>query len=481
MKAQTNLLLVDDDPEIAQAVVNFLPSDRYRIEVIGDGARALEAARGFKPDIILLDVHLPGVSGLDLLRQLKREAPDIPIVIVSGYVSTGNAIEAMKDGAYEYLTKPFRFDQLERTIARAIGAPAHHVVTTDTDVPLTDDQIIGKSPEIVQVAKTIGQVAGSDAPVLVMGETGTGKELVARVIHRNSDRRNRPFVTINCASSDDTLLEADLFGYERGTIPSQPRKAGRFEHADGGTVFLDEVADLPLIMQSKLLRILQQQTFERMNGDEAVSVDVRVIAATNHSLVDLMKEGKFRVDLFYRIKVVSLFLPPLRERKGDILLLSDFFIKKYSRANQREPKPLSAPARDCLLHHLWPGNVRELENAIHTAIVLSRESELLPADFPMITDARQTLPLDLDQIRGDYLELFQRTIEPAFDRIAATSEGHIHSELTDALEQTLVETALKATGNNQVRAAQLLGISRNTLRERVRRFELANPLPTPGS
>jgi DNA-binding NtrC family response regulator len=475
------VLLVDDDLEIAQAVVNYLPADRYRVEVVGDGAVVLDTLRRFKPDIVLLDVHLPGASGLDLLREIKNETPGTPVVIVSGYISTGNAIEAMKDGAYEYLTKPFHFDQLEKTIARAIGAPIQQTVTADNDVPLTDDQIIGKSPEIVQVAKIIGQVSGTDAPVLMMGETGTGKELVARLIHRNSGRRNRPFVTVNCAATDETLLEADLFGHERGSNPSQPRKTGRFEHADGGTVFLDEVADLPLGTQSKLLRLLQHQTFERLNGDDTVSVDVRMIAATNRSLVDLMKEGRFRVDLFYRLKVVSLFLPPLRERKSDILLLGNFFIKKYARISRRLPKPLSVAAQNCLLRHLWPGNVRELENAIHTAVVLSKEAELLPEDFPMITDARQAMPLDFDQIRGDYLDLFQRIIEPVFDRIAATSEGHIHSELTDALEQTLVETALKATGNNQVRAAQLLGISRNTLRDRVRRFELANPVAAPQS
>jgi two-component system nitrogen regulation response regulator GlnG len=481
VESQTSVLLVDDDPEIAQAVVNYLPANRYRVEVVGDGAVVLDTLRRFKPDIVLLDVHLPGASGLDLLREIKNETPGIPVVIVSGYISTGNAIEAMKDGAYEYLTKPFRLDQLEKTIARAIGAPVQQTVTADTDVPLTDDQLIGKSPEIVQVAKIIGQVSGTDAPVLMMGETGTGKELVARLIHKNSSRRNRPFVTVNCASTDEILLEADLFGHERGLNPSQPRKTGRFEHADGGTVFLDEVADLPLGTQSKLLRLLQQQTFERLNGDDTVSVDVRMIAATNRSLVDLMKEGRFRVDLFSRLKVVSLFLPPLRERKSDILLLSDFFVKKYARICRRPPKPLSVAAQNCLMRHLWPGNVRELENAIHTAVVLSKEAELLPEDFPMIADARQTLPLDFDQIHSDYAGLFQRAIEPVFDRIAATSEGHIHSELTAALEQTLVETALKATGNNQVRAAQLLGISRNTLRDRVRRFELANPVVAPQS
>lgn len=479
MDNQVRVLLVDDDPEIAHLVVNFLPSERYCVEVAADGSSVMETVRRYHPDIVLLDVHLPGVSGLDLLRSLKSEIPKTPVVIISGYVSAGNAIEAMKDGAYEYLTKPFRFDQLEKTIERALGAPVCVPVTADDDVPLTDDQIIGKSPEIVQVAKIIGQVSASDAPVLVMGETGTGKELVARLIHRNSNRRNRPFITVNCAATDEALLESDLFGHERGTVPSQPRKTGRFEHADGGTVFLDEVADLPLSTQAKLLRVLQHQTFERLNGDDTVSVDVRMIAATNRSLVDLMKEGKFRVDLFYRLKVVSIFLPPLRERKSDILFLADFFTKKCGRANAGQPKSLSSAARDCLLRHHWPGNVRELENAIHTAVVLSKESELLPEDFPMITDIRQTLPLDLEQIRGDYLELFQRTIEPAFSQIAAASEGHIHSELTDALEQTLVETALKATGNNQVRAAQILGISRNTLRERVRRFELSHRVSVP--
>jgi len=472
-KTPTNILLVDDDPEIAQAVVNYLTPPRYNITVVSDGAEVLPALRRVHPDLVLLDVHLPSVDGLQLLKQIKDQG-DVAVIIMSGYVSTGNAIEAMKDGAFEYLTKPFRLEKLEKIIARATGESVRPAVTADNDVPLTDDQIIGKSPEIVEVAKVIGQIADSDAPVLVIGETGTGKESVARALHRNSKRSERPFVVINCAATSEMHVEAELFGLEAGgTGSNQTPRIGRFEQADGGTVFLDEVADLSIHAQSKLLRLLQEGSFERINGERPIKVNVRVVAATTSSLVDLMKEGKFRVDLFYRLKVISLFLPPLRERRSDIELVSEFFIKKYARKTGRPFKPLSAGAREKLLKYPWPGNVRELENAIHTAIVLSKEAELLPDDFPMIGDPRQSVQLDFEQIKDDYQEIFRQAIAPLFDKIAMTSEGKVHGELTDALEQILVECAMAATGQNQVRSAQLLGISRNTLRERLKRFELS--------
>lgn len=467
-----SILLVDDDPEIAQAVVNYLTPPRYKITVVGDGADVIPALRRVRPELILLDVHLPSVDGLQLLKEIKDEA-DVPVIIMSGYVSTGNAIEAMKDGAFEYLTKPFRLEKLERIIARATGSPPHSPVTADTDVPLTDDQIIGKSPEIVEVAKIIGQIADSDAPVLVVGESGTGKELIARALHRNSRRASKPFIVLNCAAASETLVEAELFGLEPSAsgLEIAPR-TGKFEQADGGIVFLDEVADLGLHAQSKLLRFLEEGCFQRVNGETEVRVNVRIVAATTRGLVELMKEGQFRVDLFYRLKVVSLFLPPLRERRADIELVSEFFIKKYARKTGRPPKPLSAAARDKLLKYPWPGNVRELENAIHTAVVLSKEAELLPDDFPMIGDPRQSVQLDFDQIKDDYQEIFRQAVAPIFDKIAMTSEGKVHGELTDALEHILVECAMSATGQNQVRSAQLLGISRNTLRERLKRFDL---------
>ena len=478
MKQLADILLVDDDPEVAQAVVNYLSPERYRVAVVGDGAEVMDAVRRHKPDLILLDVNLPSVTGLELLRQIKDEAGEIPIIIVSGYVSTGNAIDAMKDGAFEYLTKPFRLVKLENTIVRALGKNSVTPVPADDDVPLTEDQIIGKSPEIVEVAKIVGRVAQSDAPVLIIGETGTGKEMVARAIHRNSKRADKPCIVINCAATSEALLESDLFGHEPGAFAADlPHKIGKFEQADGGTVFLDEVSDLSVHAQSKLLRVLQEGKFERFNGDQTLHVDVRVIAATNQSLVDHMKEGHFRVDLFYQLKVVSLFLPPLRERRADIALLAKYFIKKYARKTGRPAKALSDTAHERLLKYAWPGNIRELENAIHTAVVLSREEELLPDDFPMIADCRQIVPLDSDRLQNDCQDLLRQAVGPVFDKIAASCDGRVHSVLADALDQTLIEAALTATGNNQVRAAQLLGISRNTLRERMKRFDLDSHEP----
>lgn len=473
MTRQINILLVDDDPEIAQAVVNYLSPAEFRVEVVGDGDAVMPTFATFQPDVVLLDVNLPSKSGLELLRLIKNEQPNLPIIIVSGFVSTENAIEAMREGAFEYLTKPFRLQKLERTIAKAVGQNPMPTVRADDDVPLSDDQIIGKSPEIVEVAKIIGQVASTDAPVLVVGETGTGKELIARVIHRNSNRKDKPFIIINCASTSEALLEAELFGQEPGG-PENDRthKIGKFEQADGGTVFLDEVSDLSIGAQSKLLRVLQEGRFERVNGGHGVETNVRVVAATNRSLVDLMKEGRFRVDLYYRLKVISLFLPPLRERRADIQLLAEFHIKKYALQTGRPAKPLSTEALEHLTRYPWPGNIRELENAVHTAVVLSRESELLREDFPMIGEVGPALPIDLDDSSRDYQYLLRQTIESVFDRLVASADGKIHAILTDALEQALVEAALAATDNNQVRAAQLLGISRNTLRDRMRRFDL---------
>jgi two-component system nitrogen regulation response regulator GlnG len=467
------ILLVDDDPEVAQAVVNYLPPEKYHVVVVDDGAEVMSAVRRTRPNLILLDVNLPNITGLELLKQIKEEVGDIPIIIVSGYVSTGNAIDAMKDGAFEYLTKPFRLEKLEHTIVRALGQAPASAVRADNDVPLDDDQIIGKSPEIVEIAKIVGRIADSDAPVLVVGETGTGKETVARSVHRNSKRRHGPFVVINCAATSEALLESELFGQDPAGNPSdQAPHIGKFEQADGGTVFLDEVSDLSVRAQSKLLRVLHEGRFERLNGSQTLQVDVRVIAATNRSLVERMKEGQFRVDLFYLLKVVSLFLPPLRERRADIELLAEYFIRKYAARTGRPPKALSQQARDGLLRYSWPGNIRELENAIHTAVVLSKEQELLRDDFPMINEQIENLPIDLENARENYRSLFERIIGPGFDQIAAACGGQVYAILTDAFEQTLIQAALNATDNNQVQAAQLLGISRNTLRERMKRFDL---------
>lgn len=466
------VLLVDDDPEIAQVVVNYLPPERYRVEVVGDGALVLSTVRHLRPDVILLDVHLPSTSGLELLRQLKVEAESIPVIIVSGYVSTGNAIEAMQQGAFEYLTKPFRLEALEKTIVRACGRAAGPVPRSDADVAPAAGQIIGKTPEIVAVAKVIGKVADSDVPLLLMGESGTGKELVARSLHQNSSRRHKPFLIVCCAASTESFLESELFGDSSSEgVSGRPQRPGKLDEADGGTLFLDEVADLPLLLQSRLFQVLDEGVRENAVDGRKIPSRVRIIAATSHSLVDLMKEGRFRVDLYYQLKVVTLFLPPLRERRADIPLLCDYFVRKYSRRAHCPPKPLSAAATDRLLRYHWPGNVRELDKAVHTAVVLSREAELKPEDFSVLGDERPQSK-SFDSGRRDYADLFRHTLEPVFRDIVASSEGRVYAELTAALDEALVEAALEVTHQNQVRAAQMLGISRNTLRERIRRFSL---------
>ncbi|MBI3872553.1 MAG: sigma-54-dependent Fis family transcriptional regulator [candidate division Zixibacteria bacterium] len=474
-QSRTSIVLVDDDPEIAQAVVNYLDPERYRIHVVGDGAQVLSTVREANPDAIILDVHLPSMSGLDLLHLLKSERPRTPVIIVSGYVSTDNAIEAMKTGAFEYLAKPFRLAELERVLGRAIGyAETPPGPMDDEDVPLAGDQILGKSPEMVAVAKTIGQISQSDAPILLTGESGVGKELVARTIHRSSSRSAMPFHIVNCSAASPSQLEAELFGQSGQPVAGAPRsKRGKLEQAEGGTIFLDEIDDLSLLAQSRLFQILEDGVCERLEGDGQITVDVRVIAASSRSLVEAMKEGRFRVDLYYKLKVVSLHLPPLRERKADVRLLSDFFIRKYSRLEHRAVKPIATAAYERLLHHHWPGNVRELENAIHMAVVLSRESEIIPEDFPSLNDARAMEQLDMEHARQEYRALFERMIHPVFAQVAGSVPGRVYADFTSVLEEVLVDAALEATDKNQVRAAQLLGISRNTLRERMRRSTAA--------
>jgi DNA-binding NtrC family response regulator len=470
---QKHILLVDDDPEVTQAVSNYFDPADYKFHTLSDGDRLLEVLPRVTPDIVLLDVHLPSVSGLDLLKKIKQDNPGLPVIIVSGQVSTDNAIEAMREGAYEYLTKPFRLEKLQETVERAIGQSSskRRPVPACDEVRVECDRLVGRSPEIVEIAKMIGQVARSDASVLILGESGTGKELVARALHRNSLRNEAAFISVNCAALPETLLESELFGHEKGAFTGAlGRKLGKFEQCDGGTIFLDEIGDMTLLTQSKVLRVLQEQQFERVGGQHSVHVNVRVVAATNKSLVEAMKEGAFRVDLFYRLKVVTIHLPPLRERRADIPLLVEYFIKKYSREARKPVKELAGDVSDTMMRYPWPGNVRELENTIHTAVVLSREDRLQLTDFPLFAENPDSPGLDFDKIRSDYYRLFGSVIEPIFSRIVANSEGHVYADLVAALERSLISNALNATDDNQVQSAQILGVSRNTLRDRMKKY-----------
>ncbi len=472
-----NILIVDDDPEISRSLANLFDSERYHFYFLEDGQKLISFVKEHQEiDAVLLDVNLPTISGLDLLKQCKLNDIEIPIIMISGFISTENAMEAMREGAFEYLTKPFEIQKLIDTVNKAAIHKRTPARKDEDPVELTAaelDEIVGKSPEIVEIAKLVGQVAKSDAAILIFGESGTGKELIARAIHRNSRRRNKPFLSVNCAALAETLLESELFGHEKGAFTgAYYKRLGKFEQANGGTIFLDEIADMSMLTQSKLLRVLQEKKFERVGGNESIEVDVRVVAATNKSLVQCMKEGSFRVDLFYRLKVVSVYVPPLRERKGDISLLAEHFIEFYSRKLNKNIKGMAKPALQMLQKYAWPGNVRELENNVQTACVMTKNELLNPEDFPIHSEIDSKIEINLDSLQDDYTELFSKIIDPVLPKLINSSEGKIYYFLEAAMERALIASCLKYFGSNQVKTSEILGISRNTLRDRIARYNI---------
>ncbi len=473
-----SILVIDDDPKISRALTEFFDPDHFQINSISKGSEAARTISNLSPDLILLDLKLPDVSGLELLRRIKDEDSNQLVIVMTGYSSAQSAIECVKEGAYEYVCKPFQINELEDLINKALNRvePVEKVKDKKAeafDLHECEDELIGRSPEMVEIAKLIGRVASTDASVLILGESGTGKELVARAIHRNSPRKDRPFLSVNCAALPETLLESELFGHEKGAFTgAYYKKLGKFEQCDGGTIFLDEIADMSLLTQSKVLRVLQQQEFERVGGDQSIKVNVRVIAATNKSLVHCMKESTFRVDLFYRLKVVSIYIPPLRERKSDIGLLVENFIRRFTHRVNKPIRGVSDEAMKFLCKYSWPGNVRELENNIHSAVVMSKGEVLLPEHFPIFQEKGRALNLDFEAIKEDYSKMFSQILGSISTKLFCTSEGKAYDHLIWALEKSLLEHALRYCKGNQVRAAQLLGISRNTLRDRISKYTL---------
>ena len=474
-----NVLLVDDDLELSQSVIDLFDPDKYTFHHLDDG----KATSGYVKqnrdnlDLVMVDVNLPTCSGLDVLRNIKEIDHDLPVIVISGFISTENAMEAMREGAYEYITKPFEVNRLITTVNKACGyssdASRSVPVVKESDESSVSDEIIGQSPEIVEIAKLIGQVAKTDAAVLIFGESGTGKELVARAIHRNSRRRNETNLSVNCAALSDTLLESELFGHEKGAFTGAYfKRIGKFEQCDHGSIFLDEIGDMSMLTQGKVLRVLQEKEFERLGGNKTIKVNVRVIAATNKSLVQSMKNGSFRVDLFYRLKVFTIFIPPLRERREDIPLLVDHFIRHYNRLLEKNINSVSKKAKDLLQKHIWPGNVRELENNIHTAMVMVKSDVLQPEDFPIFSEDASKVEIDLEGLQDNYTEMFARLIEPIFPKLIANSEGRVYHMMQSAMEKALISSCLKHFNSNQVKASEMLGISRNTLRDRISKYGL---------
>lgn len=446
---KSTLLVVDDDPAHRNMLLTLLMDWGYRMEGVEDGESAVVLCKERPFDLILMDVRMAGMSGIKALIEIKAYNPAIPIIIMTAYSNVETAVEAIKSGAYDYLTKPLDFDDLRLTLERALD----HASLRDENKALKDTLassfdpggFIGQSTPMRQLKEMLATIAPSEATVLVTGESGTGKELVAKAIHANSQRRKGPYVAVNCAALTETLLESELFGHEKGAFTgAEKRREGRFLVADKGTIFLDEIGEMPMSMQVKLLRVIQEREIQRVGGDQTLKVDVRILAATNRNLSEEALAGRFRQDLYYRLNVVALALPPLRERLEDIPLLAVHFLNKFAAKNSKHVKGFTPGAMDRLLKYSWPGNVRELENAVERAVVL---------------------------LVGEYIS--ERELPPAITM--ANNEDNcpepVFSNMTlEAIERNAIFDALEAADGNKSEAARKLGISRKTLHAKLQRF-----------
>jgi two-component system nitrogen regulation response regulator GlnG len=458
------ILVADDEESIRWVLERACAKDGHTVHAVASGREALVALRERAYDVALIDIKMPDVSGLDVLTRAREDRVDTLFIIMTAQNTMANAIEATKRGAYDYLTKPFNLDEVELLVGRAMEL--RHL-TRDLErlrgeLEQRNELVIGRTSAMQEVYKVIGRVAPTDATVLIQGETGTGKELLAKTIHHHSERRG-PFVALNCPGIPSELLESELFGYERGAFTGAvERRIGKFEAAAGGTLMLDEIADMPLALQAKLLRVLQEREFTRVGGRDALRADVRIIAASNQDLEAAVRAGRFRDDLFFRLNVVRLTLPPLRDRRGDIPDLIQFFIDKFNRDLGTAIVGVSDDVRELLMRHTWPGNVRELENALLRAAVLARGRTLVAEDFALAGQPRQSsaeiLPLE-EAVRHRLAELLERD--------AGAPVGELHATLISAVERPLIEIVLERSGGNQVKAAEMLGINRNTLRKKI--------------
>ena len=442
------ILIVDDDHHLRQGFQRLLDAEGYETHTAASAEEALNLMREKMPQCVVMDVRMPGMDGLEALKRMRALEGCPPVVIMTAYSTTETAIEATRLGAFDYMLKPFDIPQVLELLQRALAAGEsqrrHEAQSAEEALGEEDDiRLVGHTPPMQELYKAIGRVAPTDALVLIRGESGTGKELVANAIWRYSPRSRRPFSVINCVAIPDTLLESELFGYEKGAFTgASERRKGRFELADHGTIFLDEIGEIDAATQVKLLRVLESRSFERVGGTETVKVDVRLIAATNRDLRKMVAEKSFREDLFYRLSVVNLELPPLRERREEIPVLIHRFIAEFARDNQREVDGIEPDALARLVHYDWPGNIRELRNCIECMVVLAKGRKLSVADIPEnIREARPVVPEEKTK------ELPVGTFE--------------------ATERELIEKALAECNGNRTAAAKLLGISRRTLHRRL--------------
>jgi len=438
MTTADTVVVVDDDPAHRTMLRTLLTGWGYAVSEADDGSRAIDMVHEQAFDLILMDIRMIKVSGLEALGEIKAFNPAIPVIIMTAYSSVESAVEAMKNGAYDYLTKPLDFDELRLIMERAMEhshlREENRRLRETLGAHFDTRNIIGTSPAMIRLMETVAQVAASEATVLITGESGTGKEMIAGAIHFNSPRKDGPFVKINCAAITETLLESELFGHEKGAFTgAYRRKEGRFRQAHGGTLFLDEVSEMSLAMQVKLLRVLQDREITRVGGEEVIQVDVRIIAAANKDLMAEIQAGRFRDDLYYRLNVVAIAMPPLRERREDIPLLAQHFLEQFAEKNRKQIKGFAPQAMDRLLRYEWPGNVRELMNAVERAVVLARTDYLDEGEVPLEAAAPLDLPLD-------------------------------------EVEKATIMRTMEITNGNKSEAARRLGITRRTLHKKLKAY-----------
>jgi nitrogen regulation protein NR(I) len=476
----SKLLLIDDEEDVRYSFQRIFNSPDIELATASSGEEGLKVIPKFKPDLVLMDVRMGGMNGLETLRRIRAADPKLLVILMTAYGTTQTAIEAMKLGAYDYLLKPFDAVKLKEIIANALKA-ARDMKQVVSYQPLLESEdyelgIVGRSEPMQQVFKLIGQVAASDATALVTGESGTGKELVARAIYHHSNRSQQPFLAVNCAAIPEQLLESELFGHEKGSFTGATnQRVGKFEQCDKGTIFLDEIGDMTPATQTKILRVLQSGTFERVGGNQPIQVDVRVIAATNKPLEAAVAAKQFREDLFYRLNVVRIHIAPLRDRRDDIPLLVNYFLEKNARELKRPPKSVATSVIRALEKYHWPGNVRELENAIRRAHVMAKGDAILLGDLPPEISGQggSGAEIPVAEVAGGAAMTDAAALARQLFQWARRDPK---LKIIPAVERELVVQALKETNDNQIQAAKLLGITRATLRKRIEKFGIQREL-----
>jgi DNA-binding NtrC family response regulator len=461
------ILIIDDDYQIRESFEKLLTEEGHEVLTAASGETGLDVLHSVLPDLVLLDLRLPGMSGIETFLAIREIESKLPVIIMTAFGTTETAIEATKLGAFDYILKPFDIPDILKLITQALEASRFMRSQVEIDIlPKTpsSEVIIGQSKPMQEIYKAIGRVAPTEATVLVRGESGTGKELVARAVYQHSQRAGKPFLVINCVAIPETLLESELFGYEKGAFTGAiSRRMGRIEQANGGTIFLDEIGDMPFSIQSKILRLLQEKSIERLGGREPIPVDVRIIAATNRDLEAGLAEGRFREDLYYRLKVVTIWLPPLRERLQDISRLAEYFLDRFAQSMDIDNPGMTDETRGVLKNYHWPGNVRELANTIQKALIFSRGYPIRPEDITQIIQGETVVRAEGPAADGSIRQWARKALmnEPGMDKF---------DNLIDQVASALIREALDITGGNRSRAAKILGVSRPTLQSKIEKY-----------